>query len=976
MSAGTPVLVAKGTQVHGSATLAIVIGTGVAGTPSVSAGSAVAVWIADNASSNNISGPCTDTQTNTYTSPAAVNGTGGQGKWFVALNAAALANGADTINITFSGTGGDRTFHVFACSGVALASALDLAPTGTTGTSTSPSQTVGTPAQSGEVALMGMMNANAGGTPAVTGSWSGAAIIDTQHQGSATYGTVAAFVTGAPAALTASATITSAVWGVSAITLEAAPVTVSHTGLVGCTTPIQAFNQAGCYDNALGITTQQGADNNFVSLVNRSLPNGKISKVKKFWNEGAYETSGVRGNDLAAYFSFGTKVMLALFPPHVGYTAADVTALNNFLTFVKGLGFNASNCEVCLWQEPEIGNKFGAAGNPAPLGTAGFQAAMAFFGPTVVASGLPMVLDIGMGQGVPGVLSYINAGLAAAGCVYTAIYCDFYFGAYSASGIAAAGRLSQPASLADANLLPFGLGEFGCHLADDFTSYFNYITGFFQARLAAGKQNADLGWYQGQCNAGGTGDLTQPILTSTDPRIHLYQQMFDTLTSPVVSNTITVTNPGNQTATAGVAIAPLTITATDSDPTQTLTFSATGLPPGLVISAAGVITGTPSSQGTNAVTVTATDGTGASGKAGFTWTVSPIVTNTITVTNPGTQNTQLGAVVTLTLSATDSNPADGPPFTWAAGGLPPGLVLNTASGIITGSPTLIGVYSVSVSAVDSIGSSGPANFTWNVTNPNVLPHGAFTTINPVNPSPIAGLGVANELSYEIALGLTAGSGSTIPFCAVVVQFYDFDELPSLQTPVDVVAYRVPMGTNGDPNGAAVTFGSGPQRGAFMRVQLHNVDTVDATLTFAQVVGTARTRDRHDWRWDCGGNAPVIPGYVNATAAQASLVLGGVQGFSVPAGQTKSVLCSMYGGQAFVRCSLNTGGPASIVLSVVPQPPGLFSSQALFNVTVVAGAANDFFATVALPRGPCVLQFNNNGGAQPAVVNAELIAIET
>jgi Putative Ig domain len=91
-------------------------------------------------------------------------------------------------------------------------------------------------------------------------------------------------------------------------------------------------------------------------------------------------------------------------------------------------------------------------------------------------------------------------------------------------------------------------------------------------------------------------------------------------TSP--GNTVTVTNPGNQTGTAGTA-ASLQIKATDSASGQTLTYSATGLPAGLSINAAtGLISGTPSTAGSSSVTVTAKDTTGASGSASFTWTVS------------------------------------------------------------------------------------------------------------------------------------------------------------------------------------------------------------------------------------------------------------------------------------------------------------------------------------------------------------------
>jgi hypothetical protein len=83
---------------------------------------------------------------------------------------------------------------------------------------------------------------------------------------------------------------------------------------------------------------------------------------------------------------------------------------------------------------------------------------------------------------------------------------------------------------------------------------------------------------------------------------------------------VSVASPGNQSSTVGAAV-NLAVHGTDGGG-QALAYSATGLPAGLTMSTAGVVTGTPTTAQTATVTVNATDQFTNAGSTSFTWTVS------------------------------------------------------------------------------------------------------------------------------------------------------------------------------------------------------------------------------------------------------------------------------------------------------------------------------------------------------------------
>jgi Ricin-type beta-trefoil lectin domain/Putative Ig domain len=249
-------------------------------------------------------------------------------------------------------------------------------------------------------------------------------------------------------------------------------------------------------------------------------------------------------------------------------------------------------------------------------------------------------------------------------------------------------------------------------------------------------------------------------------------------------NVITVTDPGNQVTNPLSTAVDLPITATDSDATATLTFSAAGLPPGLKIAAAtGIITGTITTPGAYPVTVTAADGTGATATTpAFTWTAA----NTVTITPPGNQVTNpLSTAVDLPITAVDNDPAQTLAFT--ATGLPPGLKIAAATGIITGAITAPGAYPVTVTATDKVGEAATVDFTWTAGNtititpvaaqdsgiPNVIDLPIEAADNdPAATLTYAATGLPPGLAIRAATGVIAGTTTTPGTYAVVVTVTD------------------------------------------------------------------------------------------------------------------------------------------------------------------------------------------------------------
>jgi len=160
--------------------------------------------------------------------------------------------------------------------------------------------------------------------------------------------------------------------------------------------------------------------------------------------------------------------------------------------------------------------------------------------------------------------------------------------------------------------------------------------------------------------------------------------------------------PGSGAASGMVGTAysqPITASGGLAPYTYTVTIGT--LPTGLTLSAAGLLSGTPTAVGTSAVTIRGTDANGCFASTAYAIVIAaagvcPVITLSPATLPLGT----VGAAYSQTLTAAGGTAPY--VYTITAGALPTGMALSP-TGVLSGTPTVAGTSTPTIRATDANG---------------------------------------------------------------------------------------------------------------------------------------------------------------------------------------------------------------------------------------------------------------------------------
>jgi hypothetical protein len=197
----------------------------------------------------------------------------------------------------------------------------------------------------------------------------------------------------------------------------------------------------------------------------------------------------------------------------------------------------------------------------------------------------------------------------------------------------------------------------------------------------------------------GTQAGSHPVTVSVSDGVASVTQSFTIAVAEGVNNPPVITSTPVTTATEGIAYS-YDVNATDAD-NNTLSYTLSAYPAGMTINSAnGVISWTPSGTqaGSRAVEVSVSDGQAATTQT-FTIIVAEAINNPPTMTSIAITSATEGVAYSYDVNATD---ADGDVLTYKLTVTPAGMTIDTATGLISWTPsgTQSGSHNVTVKISD------------------------------------------------------------------------------------------------------------------------------------------------------------------------------------------------------------------------------------------------------------------------------------